>query len=56
MIRYVTASKNQDYFGIGHLENGLQFLYQHLLIKNIINSLYFLNLWNIQSYANLYSI
>jgi len=20
MIRYVTASKNQDYFGIGHLE------------------------------------
>jgi hypothetical protein len=26
MIRYITASKNQDYFGIGHLENGLQFL------------------------------
>jgi hypothetical protein len=29
---------------------------KHLLIKNIINSFYFVNLWIIQSYANLYSI
>lgn len=29
---------------------------KQLLIKNIINSFYFVNLWIIQSYANLYSI
>jgi len=29
---------------------------KHLLIKNIIDSFYFVNLWIIQSYANLYSI